>query len=256
MVRIAMVTACLLSAAACGDDDDVDTASPDTSVTTSGDDDAGSVSFALPDSGATVARRFTVAMEASGVDIEPAGAVQDGAGHFHVMVDSGCVEPGESIPKDEQHVHFGNGRSEGQLFLEPGDHELCLQVGDGSHTALPITEERTVTVDADEPYVTLDVPDGATLTSPVAVTMSAHNVEIEPAGEPRDGAGHFHILVDVGCIEPGETIEKDETHLHFGDGSTEASLDLAPGEHVLCLQVGDGAHIASDLVHIVSVVVG
>jgi hypothetical protein len=39
-------------------------------------------------------------------------------------------------------------------------------------------------------------------------------------------------------------IPNDETHRHFGDGSTEADLELSPGRHTLCLQAADGAHIA------------
>jgi len=33
------------------------------------------------------------------------------------------------------------------IYLEPGQHELCLQVSDGAHTALDITD--TVTVDVE-----------------------------------------------------------------------------------------------------------
>jgi hypothetical protein len=80
------------------------------------------------------------------VTIEPAGEVQEGAGHFHVMVDVGCVEPGEVIPSDDDHLHFGDGSSETSVELEPAEHALCLQVGDGVHTALDATHEITVTV--------------------------------------------------------------------------------------------------------------
>ena len=261
--RVAIVAALALVAAGCGDDDDDTSAASgdaaDTTETTDAtapeDGAEGSVSIAEPESGAVVAQRFIVAMEADGVDIEPAGEVRDGAGHFHVMVDTPCLEAGETVPKDDQHVHFGKGQTEGILFLEAGEHEICLQVADGAHRALPITDEISVTVDDTLPFVTLGVPDGDTVSSPVAVTMEASNFEIEPAGEVRDGAGHFHILVDLGCMGPGETIPKDETHVHFGDGSTEAELELAPGEHTLCLQVGDGAHAALPLVHFVTVVV-
>jgi hypothetical protein len=248
-----MGLALALVAAGCGDDDDVPAQSGDVEA----GEEAGeaSASFTAPTTGDTVAQRFTVAMEATGVEIEPAGEVRDGAGHFHVMVDTGCLDPGETIPSDDQHVHFGKGQLEGQLFLEPGEHELCLQVGDGAHTALPISDELSVTVDGDEPYVTLGVPEGDTLTSPVAITMEAHGVEIEPAGEVRDGAGHFHVIVDGDCVQPGETIPNDETHLHFGDGRTSSEVALDPGEHTICLQVGDGAHTALPITHRLAVVV-
>jgi hypothetical protein len=50
------------------------------------------------------------------------------------------------IPKDADHVHLGKGQLEGKIFLTPGEHSLCLQVGDGAHTALDITDLATVTV--------------------------------------------------------------------------------------------------------------
>ncbi len=98
--------------------------------------------------------------------------------------------------------------------------------------------------------------DGATVSSPVRVVMQSEEITIEEAGEAREGAGHFHIMVDVGCVEPGETIPADsDQHLHFGDGSTETTIDLAPGEHTLCLQVGDGVHTALNATHDITITV-
>ena len=87
--------------------------------------------------------------------------------------------------------------------------------------------------------------DGATVAAPVKVVMAAENFVVEPASETvTEGHGHLHIMVDTPCVEAGTTIPKDETHLHFGDGSTETELALSPGEHTLCLQAADGAHTA------------
>lgn len=85
---------------------------------------------------------------------------------------------------------------------------------------------------------------GATVANPVKVQMGAENFSVEAAGEIKPGAGHLHILVDADCIEAGNVIPKDETHLHYGQGQIEAELELAPGEHTLCLQAADGAHFA------------
>ena len=76
------------------------------------------------------------------------------------------------------------------------------------------------------------------------VVMEAQNFTVEEAGQINEGSGHLHIMVDVPCVPVGQIVPKDETHLHYGDGSTEASLELAPGEHTLCLQAADGAHTA------------
>ena len=86
--------------------------------------------------------------------------------------------------------------------------------------------------------------DGATVSSPLKVTMSSENFVIQPAGEIVDGTGHLHILVDTDCTPVGEVVIKDETHLHYGNGQLEAELTLTPGQHTLCLQAANGAHIA------------
>jgi len=85
---------------------------------------------------------------------------------------------------------------------------------------------------------------GANVSSPVHVRMAAENFTIEPAGAVKAGAGHLHIIVDADCVAAGEVVPKDDTHLHFGQGQTEADLELATGSHTLCLQAADGAHTA------------
>lgn len=86
--------------------------------------------------------------------------------------------------------------------------------------------------------------DGATVSSPLKVAMSSENFAIQPAGDIVDGTGHLHILIDTECTPVGEVVIKDETHLHYGNGQLEAELTLAPGQHTLCLQAANGAHIA------------
>jgi hypothetical protein len=85
---------------------------------------------------------------------------------------------------------------------------------------------------------------GATVSSPVLVKMAAENFTVEPAGEVKAGAGHLHIIVDQDCVAAGQVITKDDVHLHYGQGQLEAQLELTPGQHTLCLQAADGAHVA------------
>jgi len=85
-------------------------------------------------------------MSATGITIEEAGEVHEGAGHLHVIADDGCARPGETILRDDDHVQFGGGQTDGVIYLEPGTHELCLQAGDGSHVALDATGGVTVEV--------------------------------------------------------------------------------------------------------------
>jgi pyrimidine-specific ribonucleoside hydrolase len=102
--------------------------------------------FASPADGDHIAGSIAIQMAADGVTIEPAGEVHPDAGHFHVMVDTECVEAGAAIPKDGGHRHFGKGQSDSVLSLPAGEHTLCLQVGDGTHLATGLTDEITVTV--------------------------------------------------------------------------------------------------------------
>jgi Domain of unknown function (DUF4399) len=80
--------------------------------------------------------------------------------------------------------------------------------------------------------------------SPFKVQMKAENLIVEPASMGiRDGAGHFHIIIDAPLSPPGAPIPKSETHIHYGNGETETILDLPVGEHTLILQFAKGDHI-------------
>ena len=209
-----------------------------------------SVGFELPADGATVSAPFEVVMAATGLVVEPSGEINEGAGHFHILVDTDFVPAGQVIPTDEQHLHYGKGQTEISLELEPGEHTLRLQFADGAHTALEGGQYRdtiTVVVEAGtvSPSVGFEQPaDGASVGSPFEVVMAATGLVVEPSGEINEGAGHFHILVDTDFIPAGQVIPTDEQHLHYGKGQTEISLELEPGEHTLRLQFADGAHTA------------
>ena len=112
-----------------------------------GDDDKTSVAFASPKDGAEVSSPVKFEMTAKGITLEPAGAVKENAGHFHVLVDVECKDAGETIPVDTKgYNHFGKAQTSAELPLDPGEHKLCLQAGDGVHTALDETDEITITV--------------------------------------------------------------------------------------------------------------
>ncbi len=104
----------------------------------------------------------------------------------------------------------------------------------------------------------VDLKDGMAVSSPLLVKMAADNFTVEPAGEVKAGHGHLHITIDGDCIAAGQAVPKDDTHLHYGQGQVEATLELAPGAHTLCLQAADGAHIAlpgNDLTEKISITV-
>jgi len=76
------------------------------------------------------------------------------------------------------------------------------------------------------------------------VQMGVRGMTIHQAGEIIDGTGHFHLIIDGHDVDRGEVVKKDATHLHFGKGQMETTLELTPGEHTLTLQLADGHHIS------------
>lgn len=139
----------------------------------------------------------------------------------------------------------------------PGDDPDEEASGDanGTETGTPAGGEPSIEVD-EGASVSFETPmDGATAANGVTVSMHAENFTIEEAGEVNDNAGHFHVLIDEAPVEVGETIPDDETHRHYGDGSSRTVLDLEPGTHELTLQAADGRHRALDLTDTVEVAV-
>ena len=87
-----------------------------------------------------------------------------------------------------------------------------------------------------------------TIPSLINLQFAAENFIIEPVGDGavNKGAGHYHIAIDGECLAPGIVIPTADPWIHFGDGSDSIELQLSPGEHHLCLQIGDGEHRTLD----------
>jgi hypothetical protein len=143
-----VLTAMLLMAlVACGGDEEPTDEPTDVPTMESPTAPAASVSFASPEDGAEVSSPLKVQMAAEGVAIEPAAqGVKPNSGHFHIMIDTDCVEAGQVIPNDATHLHYGMAQKEADLMLTPGEHALCLQVADANHTAMDLTDEIQVAV--------------------------------------------------------------------------------------------------------------
>ena len=85
--------------------------------------------------------------------------------------------------------------------------------------------------------------DGAIVQNPVRVVFGLKGAGVAPAGNPRDDAGHHHLLIDTELPNLDLPIPADDNHRHFGGGQTEAELTLAPGAHTLQLLLGDEIHV-------------
>jgi hypothetical protein len=84
---------------------------------------------------------------------------------------------------------------------------------------------------------------GATVASPLTIEFGTESISIAPAGTYDDATGHHHLLIDVTLADMSLPVPKDENHVHFGKGQTEATIELGPGEHTLQLILGDGNHV-------------
>jgi len=87
-----------------------------------------------------------------------------------------------------------------------------------------------------------NLKDGDTLSSPFTVEMGVEGMQIEAAGERKEGFGHHHIIVNCTHIDEQTTIPVDDQHIHYGAGQTETDLELDAGTYCLTLQFANGYH--------------
>jgi len=93
----------------------------------------GKVFFSEPKDGAEIKGPVKVVMVVEGMEVKPAGAVVEGTGHHHILINKDFIPSGQVIPTDDAHRHFGKGETEAVLDLPPGNYKLTLQFADGLH---------------------------------------------------------------------------------------------------------------------------
>lgn len=103
-----------------------------------------SVFFISPTDGDTVTNPVKVVFGIEGMTVVAAGDDTPHSGHHHLLIDTGLPELGRPIPSDAQHVHFGDGSTETEITLEPGEHTLQMLLGDHLHIPHepPVISER------------------------------------------------------------------------------------------------------------------
>ncbi len=98
-----------------------------------------SVQIVQPADGATVTDgSVLVTLEVSGLTVAPAGTMDPGTGHHHLVVDAGLPALGAPIPATPGvYVHMGQAQTEFELTgLASGEHMVIAVVGDGVHVPL------------------------------------------------------------------------------------------------------------------------
>ncbi len=132
----------LLALVACGDASE----SESDSASASGAMQAASVQIVQPADGATVGSSVLITLEVAGLTIAPAGTMDPGTGHHHLVVDADIPAPGSPIPSTEGvYIHMGQAQTEYELTgLAAGEHTVIAVVGDGAHMPLMPTVADTV----------------------------------------------------------------------------------------------------------------
>ncbi len=81
----------------------------------------------------------------------------------------------------------------------------------------------------------------------VTVKFGLSGMGVAPAGIEFPNSGHHHLLVNAAALpDMNMPIPADSTHIHFGLGQTETTLELSPGTYTLQLLLGDYTHTPHD----------
>lgn len=122
----------------------------------------GKVFWISPKDGATVPTKVDVEMGVEGKTVEPAGATERDPlkGHHHIIIDGSPIKDMQIVPKDEKHLHYGDGSTKTTLLLEPGKHTLTMQFADGAHRSYGEDWSATITVNVSEGPGEGDAADG------------------------------------------------------------------------------------------------
>jgi hypothetical protein len=102
--------------------------------------------------------------------------------------------------------------------------------------------QRNVASENAEVYFITPSPN-AVVSNPVKVEFGVIEMEIVPSGQNTPLTGHHHIIIDADLPDMNFPIPADENYIHFGDGSSETTLNLDKGDHTLQLLIGDYLHI-------------
>lgn len=110
--------------------------------------DGATVFFKNLKDGQVVSSPIKVEMGVKGIAIQPAGEINAGFGHHHLLIDAGTSFPeGKVVPTDAQHIHFGKGQTETEITLPAGKHVLTLQFADGAHRSYGSKLAASITIE-------------------------------------------------------------------------------------------------------------
>ena len=87
-----------------------------------------------PDGQVIQGGRLWVRMGLKNMGVAPSGVTTPNTGHHHLLINVDPPAPGEPIPNDRNHLHFGAGETEARLTdLPPGEYTLQMLLADADH---------------------------------------------------------------------------------------------------------------------------
>ena len=216
--------------------------------------------------GQVVSSPFRVDFSIRGMGVIPAGKPHPKAGHHHLLVNTALPNnPGEQIPFNDFHRHFGKGQTGAVVALPPGEHRVRLLFADHDHRPYFIySPELRITVKgprgAVPPKVTrvdfeascrrwydeeisrprpegvralvANIRDGEPVVSPVNERLAVDGFGVSPKGFGGPGLGHFQL--DVLRAEGAAILSPD-----LSNGATQTTLNLSSGVYTLRLRFVD-----------------
>ena len=209
---------------------------------------------------------FRIDFSIRGMGVIPAGKPHPKAGHHHVLVNTPLpINPGDQIPFNDFHRHYGKGQTGAVVSLPPGPHRLRLLFADHEHRPYFVfSPEVRITVrgpragpglkvtranfdascrdwyqdEVSRPRaegaraVVTNVRDGEPVVSPVNLRFAVDGFGVAPKGFGAEGLGHF--VLDV--------LRNDNSapqNVDLNNGATQATLVLVPGSYLLRLRFVD-----------------
>lgn len=106
--------------------------------------------FANLKDGDKVKSPVKVEMLVEGMEVKPAGTNEPNTGHHHLIIDGVASEFGVAVPADETHIHFGQGQTDTEIELAPGEHTLTLQFADLAHRSYGPQMSATIKITVEE----------------------------------------------------------------------------------------------------------
>jgi hypothetical protein len=104
------------------------------------------VFFANLEDGQTLTSPLKIEFGVEGMEVEAAGALNEGKGHHHIIINGAAMARGTVVPADSANIHFGKGQLETELDLPAGKHTLTMQFADGYHQSYGEQMSATITV--------------------------------------------------------------------------------------------------------------